>query len=175
MHCAARRCDLHIRDIRFPLRNMNMSFSTSWEAPPLEMLNISNCSAITPWLSYFVTGSTTESGWQLCPTLVGAQFAKSLIPDGWAQPTGVETVYFYTAMATGEYAIDNATSEALWDFALTQCDAQICPYLDVSKPFPHPPSPCPGSGFPLETYCSGPRKRNIRLTMGSGMVTRTLQ
>lgn len=109
-----------------------ISLNVSWAAPPLSQLSITNCSAITPWMAYFLTGSN-ESGWDLAPYHTAVDFVTSLVPDSWEAPSVGDAIVWYTAMAQGEYfegeegdyTVGNVTN-----FALVDCGADICPHLD---------------------------------------------
>lgn len=104
----------------------------SWVAPPLSQLSITNCSAVTSWMAYFLTGAN-ESGYDIAPYHTAVDFVTSLVPDDWAAPSVGDAIVWYTAMAQGEYfvgiegvyTVGNVTT-----FALVDCGADICPHLN---------------------------------------------
>lgn len=110
-----------------------VSLNVSWAAPPLAQLSLTNCSAVTPWMAYFLTGADA-SGWDLAPYHTAVDFVASLVPDGWAAPPGAgDAMLWYTAMAQGDYFLGEEGDEALENitmFALVECGADICPHLD---------------------------------------------
>lgn len=111
------------------MADSGVSLEVAWEAPPLSQLSVTNCSAIAAWLAYFLTGDMTENGWDLVPFHTAVDFVTSLVPDNWTAPATPDAIIWYTAMAQGEY-LDNTTANAITLFALTECEASICPHLD---------------------------------------------
>lgn len=105
------------------------SVKVAWEAPPLSQLNVTNCSAVTPWFAYFLTGSTTETGWDLAPYGTAVDFVTSLVPDNWTTPSPADAIIWYTSMAQGEY-LDNDTIDAMTVFSISDCESSICPHLN---------------------------------------------
>lgn len=106
----------------------SVSLQVAWEAPPLSQLNVSDCAAVAAWMAYFLTGDTTEVGWNLVPYHTAVDFVTSLVPDNWTTPTRADAIIWYTAMAQGEY-IDDDFADKVSLFAVYDCGSSICPHL----------------------------------------------
>ncbi|KAK7747278.1 hypothetical protein SLS53_001531 [Cytospora paraplurivora] len=97
--------------------------NATWEVPPLEVLNISDCDAIAPWLAYLLNAEAEEgtkykgvSGKLELqtdfPMRVAVKFLRSLVPDNWTTPTDGDLLLWHLGLwnANGYFAADNGTT-----------------------------------------------------------------
>ncbi|ROV91073.1 hypothetical protein VMCG_09610 [Cytospora schulzeri] len=113
----------------------------SWEIPPLSQLNISDCDAISPWMSYYyvlgsqgsiagLSVSTWDGG---TPVNIVLDFLRSLVPNNWTQPTNGDLLLWYLEFFPYVRTEPNLdTFEEMVQFATVDCGPKMCPSLDFS-------------------------------------------
>ncbi|ROV91924.1 hypothetical protein VPNG_09751 [Cytospora leucostoma] len=118
--------------------------NASWEIPPLEALNISDCDAIGPWIAYYFTevaGLSPEiksESWisdvqTKLPIRVALKFLRSLVPNNWTTPTDGELLAWQMEFIPYMYADGGDTFMDIGMYALYECSGStICPNLDFS-------------------------------------------